>query len=76
MSIICRVKSAVHSGRLNAKDGKRIIEALEKQKAKKPRVYGFPLCPCCGNILVFNLTACNYCNKCGQLIDWSENKND
>ena len=51
-----------------------VREAVEKQKKKKPctsnRCY---VCPHCG--LVTSLkTKHNYCDACGQHIDWSEKK--
>ena len=44
------------------------IEALEKQKAKKPERN---LCPCCNRILDFSYNG-EYCDKCGQRLDWSD----
>ena len=62
------------------------IEALEKQIAKKPKNikdYFFPEtydydystadCPCCGENFSFDESyQINFCNGCGQAIDWSE----
>lgn len=53
------------------------IEALEKQVPKKPLNktsefsgdYGY--CPCCNKILC-DFDNYNYCDKCGQKLDWSE----
>lgn len=49
-----------------------VREAVEKQKKKKPRASNrCYVCPRCG--LVTSLkTKHNYCDACGQHIDWSE----
>lgn len=53
------------------------IEAIEKQIPKKPRETGaMYYCPNCGGLVVLtdfvtDIT-CNYCLKCGQALDWSE----
>lgn len=55
-----------------------IIDALEKQTPKKPRETRCALmCSRCGHKITEK--GCkklhrNYCKKCGQAIDWSENK--
>lgn len=55
-----------------------IINALEKQIPKKPRETRCALmCSRCGHKITEK--GCkklhrNYCKKCGQAIDWSENK--
>jgi hypothetical protein len=51
---------------------KAIVNALEKQVPKKPHKEEFELCetcPVCGWLL-----EClpNYCEKCGQALDWSD----
>ena len=56
---------------------KLAIEALEKQIPKKPLnktsalsgYYGN--CPCCNTILC-DFANYNYCDECGQKLDWSE----
>lgn len=84
MSIICRVRAAVHSGRLDAKDGEKIIDALEKQKPKKficvygANIYGgiVRTCPTCADKLVLSESAMEYelyCRHCGQKIERSVN---
>ena len=54
---------------------KRAIKALEKQIPKKPFIndYSLTCCPNCHGIEV--LAGCesiqlNYCNQCGQKLDW------
>lgn len=51
-----------------------VLEAVEKQKKKKPcasnRCY---VCPHCGLITSLRIKH-NYCDACGQRIDWSEQK--
>ena len=63
-----------------------IIEALEKQLAKKPRENGmydglikkikYYTCPTCGNCLLTEMMNerqnTSYCWDCGQKLDWSE----
>lgn len=64
---------------------KKIIEALEKQMPKRPKIKkeGFKSisydCPICENYLVSKIDGqlCAgqkyiYCHKCGQKIDWSD----
>ena len=55
---------------------KLAIKSLEKQVAKKPIIYqdGFVCCSVCSNYLVTlnNTKKSNYCDKCGQKLDWSE----
>lgn len=52
---------------------KSVIEAREKQIAKKPDFTEdkeFALCPCCNGKGLFDKQ--KYCDNCGQKIDWSE----
>lgn len=53
------------------------VKALEKQLPKKPQFYATNFyCPCCKN-LVGNSDfgwKHNYCERCGQAIDWSDTK--
>lgn len=52
------------------------IEALEKQIPKEPKlIETYPnnlhLCPSCGSTFITRYDgAMNYCNNCGQAIDW------
>lgn len=57
------------------------IEALEKQKPKKPDyegdgywdgvlVYDTWICPCCGKEYEVDYDDYKYCPECGQAIDW------
>lgn len=51
---------------------KSVIEAREKQIAKKPDFTEdkiFALCPCCGEGLIDKQ---KYCDNCGQKLDWSD----
>lgn len=54
----------------------RILEALEKQIPKKPKVshLGFDICPMCKSHEVRSTYGSrqDYCPYCGQRIDWSE----
>lgn len=47
------------------------IEAIEKQIPKKPlnHKHIYYICGICGAIVKLDM---NYCNKCGQAIDWSK----
>lgn len=48
------------------------INALEKQIPKKPKTddrYVMYICPCCND---FIKVSHNYCQNCGQAIDWSD----
>ncbi len=68
------------------KERQTIIEALEKQIAKKPRENGiqdglirkikYYTCPACGNCLLTEMMNerqnTSYCWDCGQKLDWSE----
>ena len=48
------------------------ISALEKQMPKKPELkLGIYFCSECGNSFNDDMNE-NYCNCCGQAIDWSE----
>ncbi len=58
------------------------IMALNKQIALKPKTernkHGLPdltykVCPSCGSIYIYNADnqKANFCNDCGQKIDWS-----
>ena len=52
---------------------KSVIEAREKQTAKKPDFTEdkeFALCPCCNGKGLSNNQ--KYCDDCGQKIDWSD----
>ena len=52
---------------------KSVIEAREKQIARKPDFTEdktFALCPCCNGKGLFDKQ--KYCDNCGQKIDWSE----
>lgn len=54
---------------------KQLVEALEKQKKKKPRKTNsiFLACPCCNVYLDIRAFCRNdYCSRCGQALDWSE----
>ena len=51
---------------------KNIIKAIKKRIAMKPLpaiegMYTFKRCPTCRNALVFKN---NYCDECGQKLDW------
>lgn len=54
------------------------IEAVEKQIHKKPLSFGNEayLCPCCKRNNFYcgtkDLHKMNYCDYCGQKLDWSE----
>lgn len=50
------------------------IEALEKQIPKKPIVSDDIACPNCSATLIYCLhtSEIDYCDKCGQRLDWSE----
>lgn len=61
------------------------IQALEKQIPKSPTyegdgytngvlVYDTWICPCCGHHYEVDYDDYDYCPKCGQKIDWSENE--
>ena len=48
------------------------INALEKQTPKKPKTndnYIIYICPCCNNFIKL---CKNYCENCGQNLDWSD----
>ena len=48
------------------------IQALEKQIPKKPNTddrYVMYICPCCND---FVKVSHNYCQNCGQKLDWSD----
>lgn len=67
------------------KDKSLIVEALEKQIPKKPKLYenGYGSddkiiydaydCPNCDMSYDFNYDKYDYCQNCGQKLDWSEN---
>ncbi len=67
-------------------DFDRAIEALEKQLPKKPTyegdgyapdgtfVYDTWECPNCGEYYEVDYDDYDYCPKCGQRIDWSEDR--
>ncbi len=49
-----------------------VREAVEKQKAKEPRATNrCYVCPRCGLVTSIKIKH-NYCDACGQHIDWSE----
>lgn len=49
-----------------------VREAVEKQKKKKPRASNrCYVCPRCGLVTSLKIKH-NYCDACGQHIDWSE----
>ena len=61
------------------KDIGLIIEGLEKQVAKKPRIIGvsdyaeYMRCPQCRlNTALYSNVRPDYCTKCGQKLDWGE----
>ena len=48
------------------------MQALEKQIPKKPKTddrYVMYICPCCND---FVKVSHNYCQNCGQKLDWSD----
>lgn len=48
--------------------------ALEKQVPKKPIYYGlWHKCPICHKTSIFKP---NYCKKCGQRLDWSDDNDE
>ena len=55
------------------------IEALEKQIPKKPKhieTDGFGYCPNCGECaetIGYDAIQFNFCDKCGQRLDWGDN---
>ncbi len=63
---------------------KRVIEAREKQIAKKPTyegdgyapdgtlVYDTWICPCCDKRYEVDYDDYDYCPNCGQKLDWSD----
>lgn len=55
---------------------KVINEALEKQIPKKPTGNKLNCCPRCKGLVGINTNTIhakyNYCNHCGQAIDWSD----
>lgn len=60
---------------------KTIKQSLEKQKAKKPiwikrSVAQFQVCPSCSDSKNYNMLSRQekYCHRCGQKIDWSDDK--
>ena len=76
-SLRFRINKLVYQDVLSAKDGKRINEALDKQTPMKPiKVtekdgWGWNIiCPRCKEV-EFGCNAPNYCDDCGQAIDWS-----
>ena len=57
-----------------------VIKALEKQIPKKPIIieeteyyFGHTLCPNCEKV-EFGFTQPCFCDRCGQAIDWSDDK--
>ena len=63
------------TGTISEEAIKMAIEALEKQIPKTP-IYGAAniKCPNCGATLLyyFHLFKIDYCDECGQRLDWSE----
>lgn len=62
---------------------KSLLEAREKQKAKRPYyegdgysdghlVYDTWICPCCGKHYEVDYDDYDFCPACGQCIDWSD----
>ena len=53
------------------KDIELIIEALEKQIAKKPEVWanGTEHCPCCEHNVTYISSEDEYCCRCGQRLE-------
>ena len=48
------------------------VNALEKQIPQKPKTddrYVIYICPCCNNLIKL---CKNYCEYCGQKLDWSD----
>ena len=48
------------------------VKALEKQIPRKPKTndnYIMYICPCCNNFIKL---CRNYCENCGQKLDWSD----
>ena len=54
------------------------IKALEKQIPKKPIVSDDIICPNCSTILIYCLhtSEIDYCDKCGQRLNWSEENDE
>ena len=61
------------------------MQALEKQTPKKPDyegdgyadgdlVYDTWICPCCGERYEVDYDKYDHCPKCGQALDWSDEK--
>lgn len=66
---------------------KIIVKALEKQKAKKPNIWGDGYadghlvydmweCPGCGKNYELEYDEHDYCPNCGQKIDWKREEDD
>ncbi len=54
---------------------KEIREVLEKQQSKKVSIWPYPSCPNCGSVEVqagAEMIELDYCQDCGQKLDWSE----
>ena len=50
----------------------KTIDMLEKQIPKKPKIKGFAtFCAGCGGYIIADPFS-NFCKRCGQKIDWSE----
>ena len=54
------------------------IKALKKQIPKKPIVSDDIICPNCSAILIYCLhtSEIDYCDKCGQRLNWSEENDE
>jgi hypothetical protein len=61
-----------HKGSSTEKIYKLAINALEKQIPKKPHQEEFELNECCPNCEYIFDGFPNYCEYCGQRIDWSD----
>ena len=49
-----------------------VIEAVDKQKAKKPNNSDRMVCPVCNSKANYGIPYTDYCCHCGQKIDWSK----
>ena len=51
-----------------------LVDLLEKQIPKKPVVCEDVICPNCSAILIhcFHTSEIDYCEECGQCLDWRE----
>ena len=67
--IVCGIEVPLYDEELEV-----VIEALEKQVAKKPVIWadGTEHCPYCEHDLTYISSEDEYCCRCGTKIDWSE----